>query len=134
MALFEQYHVTPDEMGLDASFEATEETLVLFIAHAKAKADYLETFRAFKDWRIGRGGTNFTEEDERLLYKFGDAEREMKKTYKTLQIAVFGIEAWRKSDRGRDEADEEDERMRDLGWDEADDEEEETDEEVARQL
>jgi len=135
MALFEQYHVTPDEMGLDASFEPTEETLVLFIAHAKAKAAFCETYRAFSDWRIGRRGTNFTEEDERLLYKFGDAEREMKKTYKTLQIAVFGIEAWRKSDRGRDEADEEDERMRDLGWDEADDEEaEETDEEVARQL
>lgn len=134
MTLFEQYHVTPDEMDLDASFEATEETLVLFIAHAKAKAAFSETYRAFSEWRKGRGGTNFTEEDERLLYKFGDAEREMKKTYKTLQIAVFGIEAWRKSDLGRDEADEEDERMRDLGRDEADDEEaEETDEEGERQ-
>jgi hypothetical protein len=127
MALFEQYHVTPDEMGLDASFEATEETLALFVAHAKAKVAYDETYKAFSEWRKGRGGTNFTEEDCRLLYKFGDAEREMKKTYKALQIAVFGIEAWRKSDRGRDEAAEEEDRRRDLGRDEAD---EDTDKEA----
>ena len=125
MALFEQYHVTPDEMGLDASFEATEETLALFIAHVKEKADFEETYKAFSEWRKGRRGTNFTEEDCRLLYKFGDAEREMKKTYKALQIAVFGIEAWRKSDRGRDEAAEEEDRRRDLGRDEADEETEE---------
>jgi hypothetical protein len=125
MALFEQYHVTPDEMGLDASFEATDETLALFIAHVKAKADFEETYKAFSEWRKGRRGTNFTEEDCRLLYKFGDAEREMKKTYKALQIAVFGIEAWRKSDRGRDEAAEEDDRRRDLGRDEAAEEAEE---------
>jgi len=130
MALFEQYSVTPDEMGLDASFEATEETLALFIAHAKAKADEEETYKAFMEWRKGRSGTNFTEEDCRLLYKFGDAEREMKKTYKALQIAVFGIEAWQKSDRGRDEAAEEDERLRDLGRDEADEETEEEEEDT----
>ena len=130
MAVFEQYHVTPLEMGLDASFEATEETLVLFIAHVKAKVAYDETFKAFMEWRKGRGGTNFTDKDCMLLYKFGDAEREMKKTYKALQIAVFGIDAWRKSDRGRDEADEEDERLRDLGWDQADEEAEETDEDT----
>ena len=130
MALFQQYSVTPDEMGLDASFEATEETLVLFVAHAKAKADEEETYKAFMEWRKGRSGTNFTEEDCRLLYKFGDAEREMKKTYKALQIAVFGIEAWRKSDRGRDEAAEEDERLRDLGRDEADEETEEEEEDT----
>ncbi len=130
MALFEQYHVTPDEMGLDASFEATEETLALFIAHVKEKADFEETYKAFSEWRKGRRGTNFTEEDCRLLYKFGDAEREMKKTYKALQIAVFGIEAWRKSDRGRDEAAEEDDRRRDLGRDEAEEEAEDTEEEA----
>jgi len=130
MALFEQYHVTPDEMGLDASFEATEETLALFIAHVKAKADFEETYKAFSEWRKGRRGTNFTEEDCRLLYKFGDAEREMKKTYKALQIAVFGIEAWRKSDRGRDEAAEEDDRRRDLGRDEAEEEANHTDEDT----
>jgi hypothetical protein len=138
MAVFEQYHVTPLEMGLDASFEATEETLALFVAHVKAKADEDETFKAFMEWRKGRSGTNFTEEDCRLLYKFGDAEHEMKKTYKALQIAVFGIEAWRKSDRGRDEAAEEDDRRRDLGRDEADEEvdeedAEETDEETDKE-
>jgi hypothetical protein len=137
MAVFEQYHVTPDEMGLDASFEATEETLVLFIAHAKAKVTYDETYKAFSEWRKGLGGTNFTDKDSRLLYKFGDAERDMKKTYKALQIAVFGIEAWRKSDRGRDEAAEEEDRRRDLGWDEADeaeDTDEDTDKEAEDQL
>ncbi len=128
MALFEQYHVTPDEMDLDASFEATEETLALFVAHVKAKADEEETFKAFMEWRKGRSGTNFTEEDSRLLYKFGDAERERKKTYKALQIAVVGIDGWRKSARGRDEAEEEDDRRRDLGRDEAD--EEDTDEDT----
>jgi hypothetical protein len=123
-------------MGLDASFEATEETLALFIAHVKAKADEEETFKAFMEWRKGRSGTNFTEEDSRLLYKFGDAERERKKTYKALQIAVVGIDGWRKSARGRDEAEEEaeeeEDRRRDLGWDEADEEEteEDTDEET----
>jgi len=123
-------------MGLDASFEATEETLALFVAHVKAKADEDETFKAFMEWRKGRSGTNFTEEDCRLLYKFGDAERERKKTYKALQIAVVGIDGWRNSARGRDEAEEEaaeeEDRRRDLGWDEADEEdtEEETEEET----
>lgn len=109
MALFEQYNVTAAEMGVSAlhaedEFTATEETLALFIAHAKATVADREAYKAWRSWKgPSRTKTEFAKEDRRLKNLHREADHEKACTFDALQLALLG-DAWIELKRAEQEA------------------------------
>jgi hypothetical protein len=93
MSLFEQYNVTPEEMGIQDKkvFEEKQEELMpLFLAHAMATVAARESFHACISWKGGRTKTEFYKEYQRLKYKNLDDEREKEKTKAAFLFALMG--------------------------------------------
>ena len=107
-ALFEQYNVTADEMGIsplheEDAFTATEKTLALFIAHANATVAARESYKAWRSWNGGRTKTEFAKEERRLKNIHLEADHEKACTFDALQLALLG-EAWVEHKRAEQEA------------------------------
>ena len=109
MALFAQYNVTPDELGIDMTFkEKFEEIAPLLIAHAEATVETRDSYQALTSWKGGRTKTEFYKEYQRLKNKFEENEYNQSKTHAAVQIALMGEEAWLEKKRlEKEKADEE---------------------------
>lgn len=111
-ALFGQYNVTAAEMGISAlhaedEFTATEETLALFIAHAKSTVAQREAYNAWRSWKgPSRTKTEFAKEERRLKNIHLEADHEKACTFDALQLALLG-DAWVEFKRAKREEEEE---------------------------
>ena len=95
MSIFEQYNVTPAELGLtdEEALSLTNEENELVEDLAKAT---LASREAFDYWRLstGRTKTEFAKEDSKRKYQYLAAEEEREKAVAALKIALMGVDEY----------------------------------------
>ena len=103
MSIFEQYNVTPAELGITPEIEHEHESLLLALAKATVAAR--ESYQAWRTWNGGRTKAEFYKEDQKRKYQYLEDEQERLKAHEALQLSL-NPEAYREAKRLEAEAEE----------------------------
>jgi len=104
MSIFEQYNVTPEEMGITHQIEIDYDSELL-LAHAKATVAARSSYQAWRTWNGGRTKAEFYKEDQKRKYQYLEDEQERLKTHEALQLSL-NPEAYLEAKRLEKEAEE----------------------------
>lgn len=85
MSIFEQYNVTPAELGITHQIEIDVDSPLL-LAHAKATAAARDSYQAWRTWNGGRTKAEFYKEDQKRKYL--EDEQERLKTRQALHLSL----------------------------------------------
>ena len=102
MSIFEQYNVTPEEMGITNEID---HDCPLLIAHAKATVAARDSYQAWRTWNGGRTKAEFYKEDQKRKRKHEEDEEERQMTHEALQLSL-NPEAYLEAKRLAKEAEE----------------------------
>lgn len=86
MSIFEQYNVTPEELGITHQIEIEHESLLL--AHAKATVAARDSYQAWRTWNGGRTKAEFYKEDQKRKYQYLEDEQERLNTHQALHLSL----------------------------------------------
>ena len=86
MSIFEQYNVTPAELGITRQIEIDVDSPLL-LAHAKATAAARDSYQAWRTWN-GRTKAEFYKEDQKRKYQYLEDEQERLKTHQALHLSL----------------------------------------------
>ena len=87
MSIFEQYNVTPAELGITHQIEIDVDSPLL-LAHAKATAAARDSYQAWRTWNGGRTKAEFYKEDQKRKYQYLEDEQERLKTRQALHLSL----------------------------------------------
>ena len=87
MSIFEQYNVTPEDLGIKYPIEFDHES-PLVLAHAKATASARDSYQAWRTWNGGRTKAEFYKEDQKRKYQYLEDEQERLKTRQALHLSL----------------------------------------------
>jgi hypothetical protein len=87
MSIFEQYNVTPEELGITYPIEIDYDSPLL-LAHAKATVAARSSYLAWRTWNGGRTKAEFYKEDQKRKYQYLEDEQERLKTHEALQLSL----------------------------------------------